>query len=510
MKDILNLQELNDMLFNVEALSAEISGYNDDETPSVKLLDSNQNDLIEVFKNKNVVSKIEKKEVTKLEANKKEEIPVVNQKYDETQALKSGALVTVQHLENADEVYVMLCENLETYSELLLEIQNLTVKKLPFKIGDCCAAKLDDDVWYRARILNVNTIEDTYTVYFVDYGNVSSGLTLSSLVSLNANFITCLPPQAIKVKLNVKVLNMEEFCNSLLGQEFNCLLLNQEEEEKETPYVQLIKDDKNIMDTLAENKIVQIPSTSTTAATDKKEVKEEVVKSILPSKLDREVFTEITLTHFISPTEFFVLKKSDEEEMVNLVTDLQYDPIVLQTTSDYKPRVGDFVAAMYSEMWYRAQILNFDEASGKYSVYFVDYGNEESGLDATSSIRILSDKFKKLPQQSIKVCLSGIQPGNGKEWTPEEINDFVNLIVDESDNATLFVEPVDSSSDDHDEKISVILKNQNGVIMNDKCVQLKIGKETKKSPSTSDQEDAIKAQIAALTAQLLAVNGLKP
>lgn len=71
------------------------------------------------------------------------------------------------------------------------------------------------------------------------------------------------------------------------------------------------------------------------------------------------------------------------------------------------------MAASYQGEWFRAQIVALQ--AGHVKVKYVDYGNSE--IIASDQIRTLSQEFKEVPAQSVRLSIYGIMPVTDKSWS---------------------------------------------------------------------------------------------
>lgn len=96
--------------------------------------------------------------------------------------IENGQTVYVSHINSLSDFYVQMEKDtggLEIISDYLLNHEQFPVLT-DFKINTICSAKfVDDQLWYRAKIIN-HSVDGT-EVYFIDYGNASVATQLREL-----------------------------------------------------------------------------------------------------------------------------------------------------------------------------------------------------------------------------------------------------------------------------------------------------------------------------------------
>lgn len=99
--------------------------------------------------------------------------------------------------------------------------------------------------------------------------------------------------------------------------------------------------------------------------------------------------------------------------------------------SNFSPRTGDIVSAKFTEdnVWYRAKVKRSSAMKKEATVYFIDYGNEETV--PFSRLRPLDAKFKPLPGQAKEARLSFVKlPPRDSEYGPEAWRRFTDLALE--------------------------------------------------------------------------------
>lgn len=262
--------------------------------------------------------------------------------------------------------YICNINDQETINEISKSLQLLKKDKIltlsDIKFGDLVAAEdPNDGLWYRAKVLN--TVEDSFKVQFIDYGNTelsSNFITLpEKLASYHAMARHCILEDADDEE-HIIIANNEiydivfEFMTSI---EVILNILT----EKEPYVVKMMWDDRNIKTHL--NNIISYGITPDTYKTIK--THEQFGKKM-----------QVNITYISSIDEFYVETEESEEIKKKIEYELENGTIWTPVT-DIK--FGKLVIAksFTDSRWYRVRILEKYE-DDKYVCYFVDYGIKES------------------------------------------------------------------------------------------------------------------------------------
>lgn len=111
--------------------------------------------------------------------------------------------------------------------------------------------------------------------------------------------------------------------------------------------------------------------------------------------------------------------------------------------ASFTPRTGDLVSAKFTQdnVWYRAKVKRSSAMKKEATVYFIDYGNEETV--PFSRLRPIDTKFKSLPGQAKEARLSFVKlPPRDSEYGAEAWRRFNDLAferklvanIDQKDN----------------------------------------------------------------------------
>lgn len=146
----------------------------------------------------------------------------------------------------------------------------------------------------------------------------------------------------------------------------------------------------------------------------------------LPQKLMQQgLVTEVYVSHFNSPSSFFVQLKKDENDVNGLVEKLNESQSFYDTPVEFSDlQIGDLVKAEYPDdcSWYRAVVRSkFEDKT--VSVEFIDFGNEAT----ISYLKIccLDEQLTECPRFSIPCILAGVA-NKLERWNKEAISMFQN------------------------------------------------------------------------------------
>ncbi|NXX86387.1 TDRD1 protein, partial [Urocolius indicus] len=304
-------------------------------------------------------------------------------------------------------------------------------------VGDlCCAQFKEDNLWYRAAVLE-HISEDIVLVVYIDYGNLEA-VPLTRLRPIIPR-LRDLPALAIRCTL-AGVKPPLEFWTSKATSVMKQLVKNKVfvvkvvGKESVKSVVELVDTsvtpEMNLSSYLIKNGIaaeklrITLPATATS---DVKQAKGEYERRNNRfyewNKLTVKQTVDVIVCALYSPAEFYCHVANNRELLALSTLNKSLSEYCQQTPPNVsKPRKGEPCCAFFSGdgNWYRALVRNVN-SDGTVKVYFVDYGNvEEVPLN---KIRKISPSFLKLPFQGIKCWLSGMKPGNCK-WIPEATERF--------------------------------------------------------------------------------------
>uniref|UniRef100_A0A8C8BCP7 Tudor domain-containing protein 1 n=1 Tax=Otus sunia TaxID=257818 RepID=A0A8C8BCP7_9STRI len=304
----------------------------------------------------------------------------------------------------------------------------------------CCAQFTEDDLWYRAAVIQYIS-EESVLVGYIDYGNFEV-LPLTRLRPMISRLMD-LPAQAIRCTLaGVKppsgawTSKAISFMNQLVKDKV--LTVKVVDKESDISVVELVDASVtpviNIASHFREKSFAAEESRMALPAIGMSDVKPEngeyehicQTGTIKAPTLETKNWSSLTLKQTVdvvvctlySPGEFYCQISNNSELLALNLLNKSLSAYCQKTPPNVvKPVNGEPCCAFFSDdgNWYRALVKNVT-SDGTVRVCFVDYGNvEEVPLD---KIRQISSSFLKLPFQGIKCWLSGIKPGNSK-WIPE-------------------------------------------------------------------------------------------
>lgn len=134
----------------------------------------------------------------------------------------------------------------------------------------------------------------------------------------------------------------------------------------------------------------------------------------------------VTLTHFDTPTEFYLQLSEAVKSVEKLQMELQ--TAVPNLPDLENPSTGVLCAAPYSldQMWYRAQVLDAD--ADITTVRFVDYGNTDVLENAVTAVKTLPPELLTLDQHARR-CSLNVRPFE-EEWSPIALQKFEELTTE--------------------------------------------------------------------------------
>ncbi|GAB6033485.1 hypothetical protein CHUAL_013370 [Chamberlinius hualienensis] len=285
-----------------------------------------------------------------------------------------------------------------------------------------------DECWYRAEVIQ-KISDTTVNVFFVDYGN-SDNVDIQDLRILSEEFER-IPVMSFHCSLytieepkdgwSVEVM---DFFKSFANEEKNL----QAEIMKTVNGVYLInlsEDGKQ----LAGNIFNNAP----------------VINSLPKVKrLECEIGEQIetVLTHIMSPSEFWVQKLADADQVGAISKELELSCFVVSDVSESERQlvIGDVYGVQFSldNCWYRGQLLR--ETADGFEVLFIDFGNTEMVTRERVAF-IETTNLANLPAFAIKCTLKS----NVHSWP----NDVIEMFKTEYCEKTCLIEFLEPSEDSY-------------------------------------------------------------
>ncbi|KAM8781754.1 tudor domain-containing protein 1 [Rhynchonycteris naso] len=384
---------------------------------------------------------------------------------------------TVTEFKHPSDFYVQLyssevVERMNQLSASLKEAYANTVSQddyIPVK-GEVCVAKYTvDQTWNRVMIQDVDMLQKSAQVLYIDYGNEEL-IPVNRIQQLNRN-IDLFPPCAIKCFVDgvfpaegnwsrdciktMKSLLMEQCCSvkivDILKEEVVTFAVD----------VTLPSSGKLLDQMLVEmgyglRPKGKIADQSEPEDTGKMAVEGKIVvdrRDLIPKVLTLNVGEEFfgVVSHIQTPEDFFCQKLQSGHKLAELQASLSKYCGQVSPRSDFYPAIGDICCAQFSEddQWYRASVLAY-ASEDSVLVGYVDYGNFE--ILSLKRLCSITPKLLELPMQAIKCVLAGVKPSLGI-WTPEAIclmkkfvqNKMITVkVVEKLENSSL-VELIDKS-----------------------------------------------------------------
>lgn len=174
-------------------------------------------------------------------------------------------------------------------------------------------------------------------------------------------------------------------------------------------------------------------------------------------------YLDIVVTD-VSPSGAFHYQQVGDnvKQLEKLMADLQVAYKSTSSAVSAPPKVGDSVAAKFSEdnAWYRAKVRRVDRSAAKAEVVYFDYGNTE--LVPFKDIAPLEHKFTSVPAQAKEARLSFLEmPQQSEEYLQDSVNYFSALCqkqlvasVDRRDGNSTYLSLYASDSQDPSETIN--------------------------------------------------------
>ncbi|XP_055362345.1 tudor domain-containing 6 [Betta splendens] len=324
----------------------------------------------------------------------------------------------------------------------------------PEMTGSPCAARGNDGRWYRSILQEVFPSSKTVEVLNVDYGTKHT-IQVENVRPLAAEFFR-MPVVTYTCSLHGVTDNGMGWTSSQIEFLRNLLLCKTviaKFEYQSLPdsihYVTLFGDENVNINNLFGLKVSSLLKTHDEYAIDSpaygrqlsahqeqnqeknvtprnaaKEVAE-ILKMLPAEELHQNSSHLAVVQHVSSPSEFWIQKHNCTNELNELMDNI-YD-FYKEPGKDVvrNPSVGLYCAARAENGdFYRAVVSEVGERCIK--VFFVDYGSTES-VDRIN-IRILPDRFKRLPRLALKCSLAGVRPKD-ERWSQSACGAFINVVI---------------------------------------------------------------------------------
>ena len=353
-----------------------------------------------------------------------------------------GFDVLISFIDNPNSFYCQIIgDDLMKLHELL---QRLTEhcqadekpNNIPLKKGNiCCALFEEDQMWYRAQIVDVLST-DSFEVFYFDFGN-SAKVLAEDIRFLPEDFMN-LPIQAFKASMancypledgkwhNDAISSFKSFLNSSLNAKVIA-------KNSGMPQVLLFADDnQTINDKLVSEGFATkvLPETIADIHLDSGfENPTSHLKSYAPNLRKR---LKISVTYINEGDVFYChVIRPELEALFDSISELTLYANKAPQSLPNKPFKGTVCAAYFDEeqTWYRGIVESVE--GNHFQVRYVDYGNT-SQLSAKDII-LLRDEFQRLPVQAVPCVLANIRPVSGTEWNKDYIDTMSGYVGKELD-----------------------------------------------------------------------------
>ena len=365
----------------------------------------------------------------------------------------------VSHVASVGKVWIQVAnkENVSSLMELMDQVNQHALSPMaqpftsPPERGELCLAQFSEDqMWYRATVLDVSPAATT--VQFVDFGNVDT-LSPSCICHIPSEFLS-LPFQAV--------------CGSLVGLP---------EHECSSPSVQLTARFRQLVDgkcltcevISGEPLCINLMDASDESGVTVRDslVRMELLPFMEDSSIPKVEVAEIHLSE--QPTIIIAYDRGPSDFYIQAVSQgaVQNFSQMMTQLSKYCSRspqgaqealLGQIVCAKFYEdqSWYRSRVIGFVDSNNVH-VQFIDFGNTDI-VSVGSLIPIHSD-FTHIPAQAVHCCLKGFegkqQPSNDvidkfQQLTGNKalIAEVCGVVCDENGSKRCVVELADASSRD--------------------------------------------------------------
>ena len=354
---------------------------------------------------------------------------------------KHDVIVVTFH--SPDNFYCTAVSSAGLLGPLMEEINHLYAPNVPtlsttkgLKEGMTVLAQFtDDDVWYRARIVAVDSVKDTVEVWYIDYGN-REVIPAVRLKKMDDRFMA-LEPQGVKCQLhNPKGHKWSDSMSSDLFRlitEKGVLTAEFVLRKNDIWEVNLFDRDANILQAFIPSATMQPKSLPSAAAivtsaaviaivTSKCPVTQPVKHQVPSPKLALGSVHKVYLTNLFSPAQFWCQPVDQFEALVEAMFEYCNGRPVAR--ADFV--VGDFclVFDATNEEWCRAKVVALDPSSGSASVLMVDYGTTQE--EQVANMFALTSEFALLPAQAFCCCLD-----SNETFSQQQVDLFLSLDLEQ-------------------------------------------------------------------------------
>ncbi len=380
-------------------------------------------------------------------ANQKNKASPVDSEGFSLEVGKSYTNIYISHVESPSVVWCQLLEYQDKLNALSTALESVSPNSpmlSEVEVGIlCCAQYSVDNGWYRCTIQNVNSVNETAQVLFVDYGN-SEEVLLTSLRTISSDYVA-LPALAVSFSIQtVAPIDgdwSQEACNLFanLVQEkvLNCTVIVLDVDGY--PSVKLC-DPQNPDQDVCHDLVRQGYAIEVYVDSKKSEQAKNSTALLKPPSLSQlldfelisfevgKSYKNIFITHVESPAVLWCQLPQYQEDMELLTAKLESVGPTLPALDDIE--VGVPCCAQYSgdKAWYRGTIESVNTATKTAQVLFVDFGNSEKVQ--FRNLKALSSDYFALPAQAVSFSMVNIVPPIESEWNEESCEFFAQRVYE--------------------------------------------------------------------------------
>jgi len=143
-----------------------------------------------------------------------------------------------------------------------------------------------------------------------------------------------------------------------------------------------------------------------------------------PSILQLNTPTPATVSHAVSPSEFYVIPESSKELFESILVEIQDQPAGV-----VEIKAGVTCLSRHDGLWYRSTIDKVSPNGKKAKVVFIDFGKMEK-IDV-SEMKPL-DVYKEVDGVAVRVKMAGVGPSQDN-WSKAEIENFKEVVDEGGD-----------------------------------------------------------------------------
>ncbi|XP_064630827.1 uncharacterized protein LOC135489410 isoform X2 [Lineus longissimus] len=324
-------------------------------------------------------------------------------------------VVAPLNLESADPFYAVFLQIVDgkAITEMRQEF-NIVYNKRKMKpnfrpiAGDIVAARWSvDQEWQRSRVISVDERKGVFFMFHVDLGH-SSHVTLPNIRPIDKKY--CLLPELV---IPCRLENLQA-----------------EQQERAVQHMSYCTNEEGMLDgqvKAVDNGVVVMAIPAISIRMGMNETTGTFTLAHMACITDSWFISheEVIFIHFlITPSKFFAQPFSKMTAYDDLGKEMTKCYQTMPVNSDFKPDIGDVVAAPFEEdnRYYRSVVLAKDGETVQ--VRFIDWGNDQV-VDLQRVYR-LKDVFMKLPYGAFECSLAGVEPV-GDQWTSDAIGYFAML-----------------------------------------------------------------------------------